>query len=343
MVRTVDLFCGGGLSSWGASMAGAEIVAAVDAWDVAARTFKRNFPHARVVNKRLSMDAGPEIIGRDIGKVDLLIASPECTNHSIAKGNKPRDEESRRSGNFVIEFLRKMGSSAPRWVVLENVMPLQNWEGYKGLLGGLRRLGYDAEPVVIDASEYGVPQARRRLFVICDREAKPRMPERTHFVPITARTFIRPFGTWKAGPLFTPTRSENTLSRARAGIAALGEGKDFLVIYYGSDKAGGWQSLDRPLRTITTLDRFGLVQWHGGQPNLRMLQVPELRDAMGLAPRKPARGPSANFKLTEGNRRDQVRIIGNGVAAPVMTAIVRSLTANVPISTPVIEPVASAA
>ena len=62
-------------------MAGAEIVAAVDAWNVAARTFKRNFPHARVVNRRLSMDAGPEILGRDIGKVDLLTAYA-CLKHA---------------------------------------------------------------------------------------------------------------------------------------------------------------------------------------------------------------------------------------------------------------------
>jgi hypothetical protein len=36
--------------------------------------------------------------------------------------------------------------------------------------------------------------------------------------------------------------------------------------YYGTDKAGGWQSLDKPLRTITTLDRFGVIQWKGKKP-----------------------------------------------------------------------------
>jgi DNA (cytosine-5)-methyltransferase 1 len=329
VVRTVDLFCGGGLSSWGARMAGAEIIAGVDAWDKAANTFKTNFPKAVVKNCRLSMDTGPEILGRDIGHVDLLIASPECTNHSIAKGNKPRDEDSQRSGSFAVEFLRKMGKGAPRWVVLENVAPWQNWSGYDLLIEGLEKLGYNTETRVLDATAFGVPQARKRLFVLCDKDRKPHLPTEKTFEGMTARSILQLDRGWKAGPLRTPSRSANTLARAQAGIEALGEGTDFLVVYYGSDKAGGWQSLDRPLRTLTTLDRFGLVQWKDGEPTLRMLQVPELEKAMGLIARKPARGPSVPFRFSEDCcRRDQVKILGNGVCAPVMEAIVRALTSG---------------
>lgn len=311
-------------------MAGAEIVAAVDAWNVAVSTYKRNFRNTRVVSARLSMLTDPGLLGRDLGQIDLLIASPDCTNHSIAKGNRPRDEESRRSGCFVVEFLRKMSDGAPRWVVLENVTPLQNWEGYDGLLGGLEALGYHARPVVLDAARFDVPQSRRRLFVICDRLGPPNLPVVGEPTRRTARDIIRPFGTWKAGLLRSQGRAKNTLARAEAGISALGRGVDFLVVYYGSDGAGGWQSLDRPLRTLTTLDRFGLVQWHRNEPTLRMLQVPELCDAMGLYPRKPARGPSVPFRFGEGCRRDHVKIVGNGVAAPVMAAVVQALTQVTP-------------
>ena len=52
-------------------------------------------------------------------------------------------------------------------------------------------------------------------------------------------------------------------------------------MYYGNDGAGGWQRLTVPLRTITTLDRFGLCEPSGDGPMLRMLQVPELARAMG--------------------------------------------------------------
>lgn len=91
----------------------------------------------------------------------------------------------------------------------------------------------------------------------------------------------------------------------------------FLIVYYGSDGSGGWQPLDRPIRTLTTLDRFGLVNWEGGEPMLRMLQVPELRRAMGF------RGA---YRMPFGSRRDRIRLLGNGVCPPVMEATVRSLT-----------------
>ena len=43
-------------------------------------------------------------------------------------------------------------------------------------------------------------------------------------------------------------------------MKTLGAGVPFLIVYYRSDNVGGWQRLDRPLRTITTVDRFGLVR-----------------------------------------------------------------------------------
>jgi DNA (cytosine-5)-methyltransferase 1 len=84
-------------------------------------------------------------------------------------------------------------------------------------------------------------------------------------------------------------------------------------------------SLDRPLRTLTTLDRFGLVQWIDGEPTLRMLQVPELKRAMGLTHLKDHRGEGVKFELEKGTRRDKIKVLGNGVCAPVMRAVVGSL------------------
>lgn len=93
----------------------------------------------------------------------------------------------------------------------------------------------------------------------------------------------------------------------------------FLIVYYGSDGSGGWQPLDRPLRTLTTLDRFGLVTWDGNEPMLRMLQVDELRKAMGFP---------EEYVLKHGSRRDRIKMIGNGVCPPVMSAVIESLTAR---------------
>jgi site-specific DNA-cytosine methylase len=76
-------------------------------------------------------------------------------------------------------------------------------------------------------------------------------------------------------------------------------------------------SLDRPLRTLTTLDRFGLVTWEGREPMLRMLQVDELRRGMGFPTR---------YRFDQGSRRDKIKMIGNGVCPPVMEAVVDGLT-----------------
>ncbi len=56
----------------------------------------------------------------------------------------------------------------------------------------------------------------------------------------------------------------------------------FLLEYYGSDGVGGWQKINCPLRTITTVDRFALVKPSPRGHEMRMLQVPELQLAMGM-------------------------------------------------------------
>jgi DNA (cytosine-5)-methyltransferase 1 len=315
-IRGIDLFCGGGGSSWGAKDAGVTMVGAVDAWDIATKTYEDNFPTAagNVVTTRLDDGSGPELF-KNLKTVDLIIASPECTHHSIARGSKPRDDESRRSGWYVMPFIEAM---KPRWVVLENVTPMQGWPGFEDLIAHLKRCGYRNPRIqTLDASDFGVPQARRRMFVICDRQRDP-----DEVVPTpsdqkkTARSILDPDGVWATTMLHSGNRALSTIERVENGIRNLGKGKDFLTVYYGSDKAGGFQSLDRPLRTLTTVDRFGLIQWKGEEPTIRMLQVPEIKRGMGLPD---------EFKLNFGSRRDRVKLMGNGVCAPVMRRVVESL------------------
>lgn len=296
------------------------MVGAVDAWDIAARTYADNFPTAKVVTKRLKKGTGSEIFG-DVRKIDILIASPECTNHSIARGNRPVDEESRRSGWYVMEFIHDWD---PRWVVLENVTPMRHWPGFDELITELKRR-YKLRIEPLDAADFGTPQNRRRLFIVGDKLKEPAIPRPTVRVERTAASILSPVGTYGARPVFGEGRAPATLARVKRGIAELGKGRDFLIVYYGSDRAGGWQPLDRPLRTLTTLDRFGLVQWIGGEPTLRMLQVPELKRAMGMQGLNDEYGRNVKFVLHHGTRRDQIKLLGNGVCAPVMRAVVGSL------------------
>lgn len=79
------------------------------------------------------------------------------------------------------------------------------------------------------------------------------------------------------------------------------------------------QALDRPIRTLTTLDRFGLVSGMGADTRLRMLQMPELRRAIELPD---------ELRLEHGSQRERIRLLGNGVCLSVMQAIVESLTGS---------------
>src|SRR5689334_10875540 len=129
MIRTLDLFCGAGGSSLGAQLAGASIVCGVDADEIAARTYAANFGEAASKCLRLHEASKPSDLG-DIGNIDLLLASPECTHHTCARGSKPRDDMSRRTANYVIKFAADL---RPRWVVIENVIHMKSWHGYEAV------------------------------------------------------------------------------------------------------------------------------------------------------------------------------------------------------------------
>lgn len=313
-IRALDLFCGAGGSSWGARDAGVEIVAAFDLWPLAGEAHLANFPEAEFINSRLE-ELDVESLVKKYGKIDLILASPECTNHSPAKGNKPRCEKSKNTAFQVVRFAEAF---KPRWVVVENVVSMRRWSRYAEFKTSLENFGYKLREQVLNAAHFGVAQSRRRLFLLADMEKEPPkiIPRKRAFNKVTDIVDLN--GTYKWTPLRAPTRATATLERAERGIAAMGDDKPFLLVYYGSDGGGGWQKLDRPLRTITTVDRFALVKpdtEHGHV--MRMLQVPELQAAMGM-PRK--------MKFETGSRRDRIKMIGNAVCPPVMRHVVSSVT-----------------
>lgn len=313
-IRGCDIFCGAGGSSAGARAAGVQMVGAIDMCPTATATYEANFPGAHVVTGRLEGVTIDAFKAR-MGEIDLLLASPECRNHTCAKGSAPRDEASRATAMQVIEYAREL---EPRWFVLENVIYMRPWSRYAELKRGLEKLGYQLEEYTLDASDFGVAQKRRRLFLVGDRERQPaHRLEKRRGPRKSAKSILDKPGTWTTSPLRTTRRAKATLERAERGFREIGNEESFLLVYYGSDGSGGWQRLDRPLRTVTTVDRFALVEQGDKGPTMRMLQVPELKRAMGF---------DGDFEFAEGTRRDRIRLLGNGVCPPVMEKVVRSLT-----------------
>jgi DNA (cytosine-5)-methyltransferase 1 len=310
-----DLFCGAGGSSFGARAAGIRIAGGVELAPLAAQTYSKNFPEAEVFQKDIRC-VSARSVARKIGKIDMLLASPECTNHTIAKGKRRKARSAQLSRMTAYAVTRFAKVLKPRWIVVENVIQMRKWSRYQHWLNRLVSLGYNVSPQVLDAADFGVRQTRRRLFIICDRKHAPQEVASTTARPKAVGPILNMNGAYEYSLLNSKKRAAPTLQRARRGIRAVGPGKAFLLVYYGSDGAGGWQRLGAPLRTITTLDRFALVKRIRGRYRMRMLQVPELKSAMGFP---------ESFQMPFGSRRARIRMLGNGVCPPVMEVIVRTL------------------
>jgi DNA (cytosine-5)-methyltransferase 1 len=293
-------------------MAGIEIVAAVDLWDLAQTTYSDNFPDARFYRGRCET-LTPAAIKRQTGPIDILLASPECTSHTCAKGASPRSEKSRSTAFQVVRYAEVF---KPRWIVVENVVHMRSWKRFESWLKAIERLGYYTRVQVLNAADFGVPQTRKRLFVTADSQAvpAPMKPASRARIPVSA--LIESTNGFKYTPLHKKGRAKPTLVRAQRAMKALGDDRPFLIVYYGSDGAGGWQPIDRPLRTITTVDRFGYVRPCQNGHELRMLQVPELKRAMGFPD---------EHAFFQGTRRDKIKLIGNAVCPPVMQAAIQNL------------------
>jgi DNA (cytosine-5)-methyltransferase 1 len=314
-VNAIDLFAGVGGSTCGAKAAGVHVVAAVDAWGLACKSYQDNNPNTEVFSS-LCEEVDPGGLEKQFGKINLILASPECTSHTCAKGAAERSEKSRATAFQVVRFAEAL---KPRWIVVENVIHMRAWGRYQELIDSLTSLNYLCVPQVLNSADFGVPQSRRRLFIVCERRQKPPdifPPVKVQRVPV--RAIIDTNGAYRYTPLRTKARATPTLERADRAIATIGSRDPFLIVYYGSDGSGGWQRVSSPLRTITTLDRFAYVRLRAGVHEMRMLQVPELKLAMGFP---------KDYVLDRGTRRDRIKLLGNAVCPPVMEHIVRTLMA----------------
>jgi DNA (cytosine-5)-methyltransferase 1 len=106
------------------------------------------------------------IEGDEYGPIDLLVGGTPCQDFSIAGLRAGLDGD---RGNLSLEFLRLADRTRPRWLVWENVPGVLSIDGgraFGAILGGLGELGYGVAYRILDAQHFGVPQRRRRVFVV---------------------------------------------------------------------------------------------------------------------------------------------------------------------------------
>jgi len=169
-LRVVSLFSGGGGLDLGFEAAGCETIAAVDNDFESCKTLRHNRPEWNVFEGDIR-NYNPAI--RD---VDIVIGGPPCQGFSSAGKGNPNDPR-----NFLWqEYFRVVNAVRPRALVLENVSALthgKNGDHLSGIMRELERSGYRFVAGVLNAADFAVPQARRRLIVIGLREGVPTLPQ----------------------------------------------------------------------------------------------------------------------------------------------------------------------
>jgi DNA (cytosine-5)-methyltransferase 1 len=177
-MKTVDLFAGAGGLSIGFEQAGGEIVAGIE-WDRdATETFAKVHPSA----ESILGDIHQIDWRRWKGEADLVIGGPPCqpwsTGGLMLGANDPRDGWP--------AFIKAISVIKPRAFVAENVEGLatgRRKDGLKTLVDTLGGLGYRVSWKILNAADYGVPQKRRRLFIVGLRGSRGRpfeFPPATH-------------------------------------------------------------------------------------------------------------------------------------------------------------------
>lgn len=270
MITAIDMFAGLGGNSTGARQAGVKVLWAGNHWPEAVKWHSANHPGAEHVCQDLH-----QARWEDVPAHDLLLASPCCQGHSKARGKKsgnPQHDSSRSTAWAVVSALEY---HRPAVGYVENVPEFVEWALYPAWVAAVQALGYQVAPHIVDCADLGVPQHRVRLFIVLTRSRAPLMlqlPQERH---VPAASFLEfDAGNWSQ--IEKPGRAQATLDRVRNGRARFGE--RFIMPYYGKGSGTTGRDINRPIGTITTLDRWALVDGD----RMRMLSASEALAAMSF-------------------------------------------------------------
>ena len=176
--KVISLFSGAGGMDLGFINAGFEIVWANDFFKEAVESYKKN------VDKRIVYGDITKIDSSEMpDDIDLVIGGFPCQGFSIANTKRSMKDER----NFLYkEMLRVINDKKPKFFVAENVkgiLSMKKGKVFEMIKKDFKKLGYDVDAKLLNAAEYGVPQARERVVIIGNRiGTKNPYPKPTHWV-----------------------------------------------------------------------------------------------------------------------------------------------------------------
>lgn len=197
----VDLFSGCGGLTEGLKQAGFHVIAGAELRPEARQAYQLNHPEVHLFEdvRLVSLDAIRKVRNLDKGQLNLLAACPPCQGFSsLRTKNHLRPARDGRN-NLIFEVLRIAGELLPKAILIENVPALLENQRLKRFQAALRKLGYKTNKDVLDASQFGVPQRRKRMiFLAVYGGPKPTIPEATVSKAVTVRDAIAGLPRWNA-------------------------------------------------------------------------------------------------------------------------------------------------
>ena len=300
-MTAIDLFAGWGGFSLGAEQAGARVVWTANHNPLAVAAHATNLPDAQHLCQDLT-----QANFYDTPDHDLLLAAPACQGHSQASQPKRRayHDQLRATAWAVVSAVE---AKEPEVLVVENVPAFLRWKLFRVWSEALTELGYTLSQHQLTASHFGVPQRRKRVFIVGAR-GKHALPLRFRRAPEPGfRSCIdESAGGWR--PVSGST--EGVMRRVAKGRR--NHGDEFLSQWVTGHPG---VSLDEPIRTITgAVNHWNLVRGDEYRP----LTTRELARGMGFP---------ESYEFPQATKKELTLGLGNAVCPPVAREIVSQVLA----------------
>lgn len=316
----IDLFSGAGGFAEGLRQSGWSILSGNDIDPDAGETFRLNFPEASFFEGAIS-DIDPQLILEDAGlkpgELDCLVGGPPC--QSFSYNNHQRSASDARARLFR-DYLRIVEVLKPKTLVMENVPGMLTINGGRiisEIRNSLRSLGYECEIKILYAEDYGVPQARRRAFIVGSRIGSPEglFPKGTHGPSVKPTEKANPYiHRWSATGGKTKPLPFVTVWDAISDLPILQSGKGSFAASYSK----------QPKSTFQNIIRKGAKQLHNHMCHKisalmleRILHVPEGGNWMNI----PRELLTAGMRRAEKNchTKRYGRLSRKGLASTLLT------------------------
>jgi DNA (cytosine-5)-methyltransferase 1 len=338
----IDLFAGAGGMSLGGEMAGVSTKLAVELHHAAFATYRHNNPNCTVL--QLGMEHLESISVPFLSDNLIVFGGPPCQGFSTSN-QRTRTVNNKKNWLFQT-FVRFVKRVLPAWVIFENVRGILETE--RGIFArqikkDLEGLGYRCEHGVLNAADFGVPQARSRFFLIGRLEAPPpKLPESVGREHVSVECALHDLPRLNNGaeidilPYYEEART--AYAKAMRGRLAACSGhlvsrnSDYVVERYPFIPHGGnWSDIpENKMRNYKDRTRCHTGIYHRLDPNKPSVVIGNFRKNMlihphehrGLSVREAARlqsfPDSFVFKGTIGLQQQQV---GNAVPPLLAKAV----------------------